>query len=307
MQCKCENSSVHQPFVQDRPCKCGHLWDLTIAKGRKPVHPSGHPISHSTHSGFSAPPLFAAYFPRSLKPSAIFTSSSSIFPPFPFTRLPGVPALGVGHIGGVASGFFGFLIWRGRTWSLRYSCEQFPVFFQSCAVGVRHNPYPLSFVRCSGMNRSEHSPFRIVPHRGQVPENLSKSPRSEYWAVLHKRVSRSYFANDPRHVLPHSAAFPCDARSLSGAADVLARKASRYHVNKAAPRSSVKGLNVIPNRERREKALILSGGKYSSGVGFPFDCTDGFPSKQFSAKDAATGPREESQFSKSLLLICHAI
>jgi len=62
----------------------------------------------------------------------------------------------------------------------------------------------------------------------------------------------------------------------------------------------------IPLRSPVVPAL-LSGGKYSSGVGFPFDCTDGFPSKQFSAKDAATGPREESQFSKSLLLICHAI
>jgi hypothetical protein len=108
-------------------------------------------------------------------------------------------------------------------------------------------------------------------------------------------------------VLPHPAAFSGDACSLSGTADVLAWEAARYHVNKAAPWSSVKGLNVIPNRERREKAFILSGGKYSSGVWFPLDCTDGFPSEELAAKDAASGPCEESQFSKSLLLICHAI
>ena len=147
------------------------------------------------------------------------------------------------------------------------------------------------------MDRSEHSPFRIVPHLGQVSEYNSKSPRSEYWAVLHEDVSRSYLANDPRHVLPHPAPFPCDPCASSGTADVLAREASRYHVNKSAPRGSVKGLNVIPNRERREKAFILSGGKYSSWVGFKFDGADAFPSEQLSSKDATSGPCEERHFS----------
>ena len=155
----------------------------------------------------------------------------------------------------------------------------------------------LSMMARSHITRSEHSPFRIVPQRGQVPENNVKSPRSEYWAVFHEDVARSYFANDPRHVLPHSAALSGDACALPGCADVLAREASRYHVNKSAPWSSVKGLNVIPNRERREKAFILSGGKYSSGVGFPLDCTDAFPSEELSSKDAASGSCEERHFS----------
>ena len=149
----------------------------------------------------------------------------------------------------------------------------------------------------SGIGCSEHSPFRIVPQRGQVPENNVKSPRSEYWAILHDDVARSYLANDPRHVLPHSAPLSFDACSLSGCADVLTRKAARYHVNKAAPWSSVKGLNVIPYRERREKAFILSGGKYSSGVGFPLNCTDAFPSEELPAKDASSGACEERHFS----------
>jgi hypothetical protein len=158
-------------------------------------------------------------------------------------------------------------------------------------------PNAFSSVRCSGMDRSEHSPLRIVPHRGQVSEYNSKSPRSEYWAVLHERVSGSYLANDPRHVRPHPTAFPCDARSLSGCADILAREAARYHVNKSVPRSSVKGLNVIPYRERREKAFILSGGKYSSGVWLPFDGAYAFPSKEFASEDTASGPCEERHFS----------
>jgi hypothetical protein len=147
------------------------------------------------------------------------------------------------------------------------------------------------------MDRSEHSPLRIVPHRGQVSENNSKSPRSEYWRVLHERVSRSYFANDPRHVRPHPAALSCDACTFSSGADVLAREASRYHVNKAAPLSSVKGLNVIPYRERREKAFILPSGKYSGGIWFPFDGANGAPSKEFPSEDTTSCPCEESEFS----------
>jgi hypothetical protein len=152
-------------------------------------------------------------------------------------------------------------------------------------------------VAISKVGCAVHSPLRIVPHRGQVSENNVKSPRSEYWAVLHEDVARSYFANDPRHVLPHPATLSGDACPFSGAADVLARKASRYHVNKSAPRSSVKGLNVIPNRERREKAFILPSGKYSGGIGFPFDGADGSPSKQLSAKDTPSGPCEKCEFS----------
>jgi hypothetical protein len=77
----------------------------------------------------------------------------------------------------------------------------------------------------------------------------------------------------------------------------LAGKPSRYHVNKSAPRLSVKGLNVIPNRERREKAFILSAGKYSGGVGFPFDGADGSPSEEVPAKDTPSGTGKEREFS----------
>jgi hypothetical protein len=96
-------------------------------------------------------------------------------------------------------------------------------------------------------------------------------------------------------VTPHAAALAVDAGAFSGCADVLARKSARNDVNNAAPRSSVKGLNVIPNRERRENAVILSGGKNASWVGFPLDGADGSPSKQVSAKYSATSACEKSQ------------
>lgn len=162
-------------------------------------------------------------------------------------------------------------------------------------VGVGQYPYSFTLVKRPGIERVEHSPFRIVPQRGQVPENNVKPPRSECWAVFHKRESGSYFPNDPRHVRPHTGAITGNSRSFARCADILAREASRYHVNNSAPWSSVKGLNVVPNRERRENTFILPEGKYSCGVGHPLDGANGSPSKKVSAKYPSTNAREKCQ------------
>jgi len=150
-------------------------------------------------------------------------------------------------------------------------------------------------VRRSNVGSSQHCPATVIPERGQVTEDSSESPSKERWAVFHEDVTGSNLANDPRHVSPHSTAGAVDAGSLACDADVLARKAARYDVNNASPRSAVKGLNIIPNREGRKNAVILSGGKYACGVGFPLDGANGAPSEQVSAKYSSTSAREKSQ------------
>jgi hypothetical protein len=102
-------------------------------------------------------------------------------------------------------------------------------------------------VRCA-----DDSPSRIKPHLGQVSEYTSESSSNECWRVFHEDVARSYLANDAGHFHPESAALAVDPGTASGDADVLAGKAARHHVNNASPRPSVKGSDVIPNRERRE-------------------------------------------------------
>jgi hypothetical protein len=82
---------------------------------------------------------------------------------------------------------------------------------------------------------------------------------------------------------------------MSCVADVLAGKSARYDVNNSAPRSAVKGLNVIPNREMREKSVILSGAQYACCIWLPFDGADGSPSEKFSPKYSATSACEKSQ------------
>jgi hypothetical protein len=106
---------------------------------------------------------------------------------------------------------------------------------------------------------------------------------------------RQYLTDDSRHVFPHAASLAFDAGAFSGGADVLARESSRHHVNTASPRPSVKGLNVIPDRERRQASVILAGNQDACGVGVPLDSAHGAPSKEMSTEDASTSAREKSQ------------
>jgi hypothetical protein len=54
-------------------------------------------------------------------------------------------------------------------------------------------------------------------------------------------------------------------------------------------------LNVIPNRESRENAVILSSGKYASCVGFPFNGADSSPSEEVTPEYSSTSACEKSQ------------
>jgi hypothetical protein len=150
-------------------------------------------------------------------------------------------------------------------------------------------------VRGANIGRGNNSPFRIVPERGKVTEHPVESSRNESWAVFNECEAGSYFANDAGHFVPHPAALAVESFPCPGDADVLAWEAARYHVNKASPRSSVKGANVIPNRERREHAVILSGEQYACWVGFPLDSADGSPSEQVAAEYSATSACEKCQ------------
>jgi hypothetical protein len=126
---------------------------------------------------------------------------------------------------------------------------------------------------------SQHCPFTVIPERGQITEHSSESASNESWTVFHERIAGSNLANDPRHVRPESRLLAVNSGALSGDADVLAGKAARYHVNNASPYFSSKTPNVIPNRERRENAFILSAGKYACCVGIDLDGADGPPSQ----------------------------
>ena len=145
--------------------------------------------------------------------------------------------------------------------------------------------------------RSHNTPFRIIPHFGKVTEDDGKSSSHKHWAIFHECVARSNFADDSRHVFPHGASFSFDSRPLSCTGNVLTGKASRHDINTASPRSSVKGLNVIPDREGFKTSVVLPGDQNVPCVGIPLDGADSSPSEEMSAEYAAPGPRKEREFS----------
>jgi hypothetical protein len=157
---------------------------------------------------------------------------------------------------------------------------------------VGQKPEAVTLVRGANFVSSQHCPPAVIPERGQVTEDSFESSSKEHWAVLHEDVLGSNLANDPRHVSPHARPLPVDTGALACGADVLAGKPARNHVNSASPRSSVKGLNVIPNREGRENAVVLSGGKNACCVGLPLNSADGAPAEELAAEYAATSARE---------------
>ena len=50
--------------MQDAPRQRCALWHLSVANGSKSVHPIGHPISHSTQSGFNFPLVLLTTMPK---------------------------------------------------------------------------------------------------------------------------------------------------------------------------------------------------------------------------------------------------
>jgi hypothetical protein len=80
---------------------------------------------------------------------------------------------------------------------------------------VGHQPTSVPLVWRTHVNRSQHSPFRIVPHLGQVSENTTKPPKSEGGRVFHKREGWSYFTDDSGHFHPQSASLTVKTCSVS--------------------------------------------------------------------------------------------
>lgn len=162
-------------------------------------------------------------------------------------------------------------------------------------VGVGHNPDPFPLVRCAGMDSAEHSPARIIPHRGQVAENTSKPARSESWGVFHKHVARSHLANDSCHFRPQAAALAVESAARSCNADVLAREAARDDIHQPSPWLSVEGSHVVPDREGLETAVVLSGHEHPSGIGIALDRAHSPPAEQSAAENAPSSACEKCQ------------
>nr|WP_244127745.1 hypothetical protein [Burkholderia gladioli] len=110
-------------------------------------------------------------------------------------------------------------------------------------------------------------------------------------------------ANDPSHFGPEPASLTVEAITGPGCADVLAWKTPSHDVNNSAPRSAVKGSNVIPNREWRKGAIVLPSDKDGLGVGIKFNGAYASVSPQLTCKDSSTSTREKMKLIHKILLL----
>ena len=107
----------------------------------------------------------------------------------------------------------------------------------SFATGVGSNDKdPIAPVRGTEGGSRKAIPFRVVPERGQVCENLSEdgssADREEVCNVLQEDVSRSNVANDSTHLSPKRSFGMSETLTLSGARGALAREAAGDDVDR---------------------------------------------------------------------------
>src|SRR4051812_18984912 len=91
-------------------------------------------------------------------------------------------------------------------------------------VSGADNEEPVTDVRGTNGSRRNAIPFRVIPARGQVPENSVEPPNKESCDVFHEDEARSYRANEPSELCPQAGSVPVDSDSLSRIGNVLTRE-----------------------------------------------------------------------------------
>jgi hypothetical protein len=218
--------------------KLGDLRDYGVSEGLKSVHPSGNPMSHSTHRGFKVPSpelrtsgwlpsIFCIFEPG--RPAAssfavgvghIFTATARGIPPcaYGFERFDALSAVGAGQ---------SLAIIDKSMFRPRFSSRSEPSavrlpFSPSDALGVGNNPNPVASVRGTNGESWYAMPVRIIPERGQVSENRVQPSRKQRSDVLHDEDLGSKFANEADDFGPEPRTLASKACTRSGQTDVLA-------------------------------------------------------------------------------------
>ena len=153
----------------------------------------------------------------------------------------------------------------------------------------------------SNVASGQHVPESIIPARGQVPENESKSPGNKHGGVFHEDEAGSHFAKYSCELAPQAASFAAsDALCLAVCArNVLAREAAADSQRGgvfAHPREGggalgvvgAEGAHVVPDRESGEAA-----GEDAAGVGLDLDGDPGLDSDEQVGEDASSRAGEE--------------
>jgi hypothetical protein len=133
----------------------------------------------------------------------------------------------------------------------------FPADSESSLRGVGQDENPFAPVRSATIGRSKHTPFRIVPAFGQLPENDVESSNKESADVFHEDDCRSYLANDASELEPEAGSVALnDSFASAGNADVLAGKSANDAIHASTPRLTVERSNIRPDRRWLQRPLF---------------------------------------------------
>jgi hypothetical protein len=165
----------------------------------------------------------------------------------------------------------------------------------SLALGVGHNPDAIPLMGRTGVSCRYNSPPRIIPQRGNVSKHSVESSNNKHWRVFHKDETGSNFANDSPHFFPKPASLSVKPIAVTGNTDVLTRESPADDINPPPPGLAVKGLHIVPDRERLKDSVSLAGKQDASGIGSKLNSADGAPSKELSAQDASSRPSKKCQ------------
>jgi hypothetical protein len=143
----------------------------------------------------------------------------------------------------------------------------------------------------------EHSPFRIIPHLGQIPEKAVESPNREEGRVFQQYESRARLANNSqeRGVI----VLADETTSVAGGTDALAGYSCADDINPSPPRSGVESNDIVPYWESGQDSVPLALQQDAPAIGLNLDSTYGGMSEKHSAEHTPSGPSEEVEFSES--------
>jgi hypothetical protein len=183
---------------------------------------------------------------------------------------------------------------------LQYLCPRpllvwYPLPVASVFVGVGQTPPPMSLVRGSDIGSAQHTPPRIIPERGQVPENHVESAISDSWAVLQHDESWQNDTGHPDNFFPQTGSGSvADACAAASRGYILAREARMQAIHSAGVPGWIEHPHVsFVHVQTGEPCLGGSLAQDGAAVGIPLDGADGLMAEDEVGEESAAGAGEE--------------
>ncbi len=129
---------------------------------------------------------------------------------------------------------------------------------------------PLAPVGRADFRRREEACRKAVAHADQSCGDFGEAEAEMMGDILEEDEGRLDLADDAGDMRPEVAGI-FGAPALAGNGERLTRIARSDDVHRAAPRATVEGSNIVPDRRAIQGLLCHPGHENGRGVGFPFD------------------------------------